>query len=121
MKKFLIIIAALIATPVHAKSDLQKYQEMYNQFRAEQAALEAKRQIEVQARMREAERIGEEREARVMKSVEEYLKASDEYSKFLATCKTCVGRYYRPSLDFGPMIRIPKDNSYVPICAYGSC
>ena len=120
MKKLLLVLA-LFSAPAYAKSDLQKYHEMYDQFRAEQDALEAKRQIEVQARMREAERIGEEREARVMKSVEEYLKVSDEYSKFLAKCKTCVGRYYRPSLNLGPMIRIPKDNSYVPICAYGSC
>lgn len=117
----LFYVLALFSAPVHAKSELQKFEDWYNQYTATQKIIEEQRQVEVQARMREAERQAQEHNDRIQKSVDAYLKASDEYSKFLATCKTCVGNYYRPSLDFGPLIRIPKDNSYVPICAYGSC
>lgn len=120
MRKLLLLLA-VIASPVQAKTELQRYQEWYNQYMAERAIIKQQEQVEFEALMREADRHAEEQNARIQKSVDAYLKASDEYSKFLATCKTCVGRHYRPSLDFGPMIRIPKDNTYVPICSYGSC
>ena len=55
---------------------------------------------------------------RVQAAVDAYLKASAEYGKFLATCKTCKPE---PKRIIIPSIRIPKDDKYVPICAYGSC
>lgn len=111
MNKFLFfILLALVATPVYAEESNDYLYEYFAKQRAQD-------KIEHEKNMELARQQAAEQDARVQASVERYLKSSEEYSKFLAKCKTCAPRPIR----IEPMIRIRTDNIYVPMCAYGSC
>ena len=95
MKKFLIALA-LIATPALAQQteEVNYYARDFPQW-AEQ-----------------------DKGSAVERSYNEFMKASQKNAKFLATCKTCKPEPKKITI---PAIRIPKDNTYAPICAYGTC
>ena len=110
MKKFLFIIAILIATPVYAQESNDYLYEYFAKQRAQD-------KIQLEKNLEEARQYAAEQDARIKASVDAYLKSSEEYSKFLAKCKTCAPRPIR----IEPMLRFRTDNIYVPMCAYGSC
>jgi hypothetical protein len=102
--KYLILIMALITTPVYAQqSQLKPHQLELQRMMAEN--------------QKKIDSFKYPNDEQIKKSVEAYLKAADEHAKALAACKTCVKT---PTYQV-PILRFRSDNLYVPMCAYGSC